>query len=636
MSTAALLTGAAAVVLLLLAHVMRAVRHSFLFANDELPGRFDLLLALSLSYAVNAIFPLRLGELLRAGFIAIRLRLRFSYVLATVAAERLSDLGAVAILASVFAMRSDGLSGVARTTALLLLAAVCGVVVLGIAIERVSGFRQLVWVTASLFNDAIRTGIIEFLWIFARYVSQGTLTRSRFVLATIVMWAAYLSAYGLFAAALGVPTAAVSLGLLGAPLRPLLGELFAGGVSRTGFALFVFTTIPVAIVLLFGVVRHRRDIRTSLEFARRFGLMPRADAPLSMSRRFRSSEDYAALMLAHFTASRGIIASFADDSMRDTIVHRILPGGSDAVTAVVESGGRLGIRKLATGDAATKLEEQVEWLRAHASQLPLPPIIADAWNGRRFHYDMPFSIAARDFYEVIHTSDIERSAHTLRMIIDEMAAFHCDTATGVAGEDRVLSYLDRKVQRNARNVLAFASGVLSREYTINGVPYSLDEWSCLLDPEWLRAQISRTDTAVIHGDLTIENIIVSPEEPPGWYLIDPNPVNLFDTPMIDWAKLMQSLNLGYETMNRGTVCGLSGNALRLVFTRSNAYAVLYERVCESLHAHVGDDGMREIAFHEIVNYLRLIPYKMRNAPQKGLAFFACASVLLRRYRESIA
>jgi hypothetical protein len=206
MSTTAVLTGAAAVVLLLLAHVMRAVRHSFLFARDELPGRFDLLLALSVSYAVNAIFPLRLGELLRSGFIAMRLRIRVSYVLATVAAERLSDLGAVAIIAAVLATRPTSLAGPARTTAWLLLAAVCGLVALALLIDRVPAFRRLVWHAASIFNDPIRIGVAEFFWIFSRYVTQKALTRPRFLLATIVMWGLYLGAYGLFATALGIST----------------------------------------------------------------------------------------------------------------------------------------------------------------------------------------------------------------------------------------------------------------------------------------------------------------------------------------------------------------------------------------------------------------------------------------------
>ena len=636
MNTTAVLTGIAAVGLLLLAHVTRALRHSYLFAKDELPERFDLLLGLSISYAFNAIVPLRIGELLRAGFIAMRLHLRVSYVLATVAAERLSDLGAVAVIAAVIAVQVPRLESAAETTALVMLTAMGGLVALSLLIERVPRFRRVLWRGASIFNDSIRVGIVECLWIFARYVTQGLLTRPRFLLATIVMWSLYLAAYALFAMTMGLSTASVSLELLGAPLRPLLGELFSGGNTRTGVALLAFTSIPVAIVLAYGALRHRREIKASIAFVRRFGMMPRDDTPMSMSRRFRRSADYAALMLAHFAASREIIASFADDSMGDAIVHRILPGGSDAVTAVVESGGTLGIRKLGSGAAATRLVDQVDWLRTYANSIPLPPVIDDVWHGRHYHYDMPFSIAARDFYEVIHTSDVERSIETLDSIVDAMTAFHSTMAESDADETTILAYLERKALANAREVHDFAGGLIQSDYSINGQPYSLDEWSCLLDPHWLRAQVCRRGTAVIHGDLTIENIIVSPDEATGWYLIDPNPVNIFNSPLIDWAKLMQSLNLGYETMNRGGSVARNGNALRLVYTRSDAYAKLHDRLCHTLRSRLGADAMREIAFHELVNYLRLIPYKIRNAPLKGLTFFACASVLLRRYRETSA
>lgn len=79
---------------------------------------------------------------------------------------------------------------------------------------------------------------------------------------------------------------------------------------------------------------------------------------------------------------------------------------------------------------------------------------------------------------------------------------------------------------------------------------------------------------------------------------------------------------------------MSGSDLRLVMARSNAYAQLHEHLRNDLCSRVGVDGMREIAFHELVNYLRLLPYKIRNAPMQGLTFFACTSLLLRRYRDA--
>jgi hypothetical protein len=320
--------------------------------------------------------------------------------------------------------------------------------------------------------------------------------------------------------------------------------------------------------------------------------------------------------------------------MEDVIVHRILPGGSDAVTAVVEVRGALSIRKLATADAGRKLGVQVSWLREHASSLPLPEVLAAESYGERYHYDMPYTLAARDFYDVIHTSPIENSKNVLTEIVDEMTAFHHRHRKKAASQAVVDDYLDRKVQANVREVLAFARGLVEQEYSINGEEYRLSDWDCLLNMDWLRQQVHTLDMSVIHGDLTIENIIVSPRHERRWYLIDPNPVNILDTPLIDWAKLMQSLNLGYEAMSRGGAVTASGNALRLVLARSNAYAELHDHLSTLLCARVGADGMREIAFHELVNYLRLLPYKIRNTPAQGLTFFACTSLLLRTYRAA--
>jgi hypothetical protein len=46
--------------------------------------------------------------------------------------------------------------------------------------------------------------------------------------------------------------------------------------------------------------------------------------------------------------------------------------------------------------------------------------------------------------------------------------------------------------------------------------------------------------------------------------------------------------------------------------------------------------LREVYFHELVNYLRLTPYKIRQSAQRGLAFFACTSLLLREYQQNYA
>ena len=48
---------------------------------------------------------------------------------------------------------------------------------------------------------------------------------------------------------------------------------------------------------------------------------------------------------------------------------------------------------------------------------------------------------------------------------------------------------------------------------------------------------------------------------------------------------------------------------------------------------LGDRGLHQISFHELINYVRLTPYKIHQSPGKGLTFFACTSILLGQYLE---
>jgi hypothetical protein len=633
MSGAAIALFMSAVTVLFGAHVLRASRQGLLFGREQLPGRFDLLLALSLSFALNALFPFRVGELVRVLFIGMRLRLRLAQVAATVAAERTSDLMAVAGIATAIAIWSPEIEPVARGAAVALALAAILIVAASVALQRLSGVRRFVWRLASVFNDRIRVGVVEFAWETSRLVVGGPILSARFLIVSVGMWACYLASYALLARALNIAFAGIAIALLGAPLRSLMHELVvAGGLSTTSAALALFTAIPVVVVLAFGAVRQRRPIRRSWKFIQRFGLEQSQSLP-TMAGAFRQAADYDAFLLAHFSASEGTVSALVLEAMDDIVVHRFLPGGSDAVTAVVEVEGTLRIRKLATGSAAEKLRVQAEWLRAQATALSMTEVISERAYPGKYHFDMPYRLTARDCYDVVHTAPRSFSEGILSDIIEELAAFHRTHASGKAPAEVIDAYLARKVVKNASEIREFVDAFVDERYTINGEPYSLAEWDCFRDIGWLRAQIECSDTSIVHGDLTIENIIVCPEVARGWYLIDPNPENIFETPLIDWAKLMQSLNLGYESLNRSASSTLHDSAIRLVLSRSNAYAVLHDTVTRQLTTLLGERAMREVAFHEIVNFLRLTPYRRRSSLQQGITFFACTSMLLRSYRE---
>lgn len=621
-------------VLLLFGHVLRSARHVLLFPDGIIGKRFDLLLGLSLGYAINSILPFHIGEIVRTLFVAVRYNLYFGQVAATVLAERLSDMVAVALIFSLLLATVASSTDVLSITVFTLMGLACLLVGFAILVIQVKALRRGIWGLASIFSDRIRLCLVDFTWRFSQIVVSGELVSRKYVVCTIAIWALYLSAYALFASAFGISLADVTVMLLGAPHRSLLDQIFSREASLLALALLLFTSVPVLAVLIYGAMHRWQQISRSVSLVREFGLGPIGSNRPMLKERFASAESYADFLHSHFSAQDSPISSFSIAATEGAVVHRLLPGGSDAVTALVGVGDRLVIRKFATGGAGEKLKTQAAWLHTYRGDLPLADVSNEQRGSSTYCYDMPYLLSARDFYDVIHSSSIDTSMQVLEEVADRISHFHQQNAEGEASPEVIDAYIEEKIKGNAKKIMAFASAVLPGQiYEINGEQYDLTEWDILNDSSWLRTQIRSRNVGVVHGDLTIENIIVCEERKSGWYIIDPNPDNIFNTPLIDWAKLMQSLNLGYENLNRGGHSILRNNVIQLAFMKSSAYGKLHARLMHTLGSRFGASCLNEIAFHELVNYLRLTPYKIRQNPKKGLAFFACTSILLRRYLD---
>ncbi len=616
---------AAAIATLVLAHVLRAVRYSMLFPADHRPRTFHLAVGLSIGYVVNTLLPLRIGELVRGLYVSVRAGQSVGTVLATIVFERMTDLVAVLLILLlphlIAGTPAPSLVGLAT------MAGVAGAIGLGaVLVHRSRTARQGLWAATSIFNDHIHLWLIDAAWTLSQLVTSRADRHRSYWLLTIPMWATYFASYALLARAAGAGMESVTDGLLAKPLSAMIG---ASPLDRV---LLLVACIAALSILLAGVIADGSGIQRSIHRALKLGL-PEVGPSKSMSRAaFARDEDYGAILRAHFTEAKTAAAGFGVHGLDGAVVLRLLPGGSDALTAVVRVDNRFVVRKFAMGEAAAKLNEQATWLLKHRVDLPLADIIAERRDCAQCRYDMPYLASAHDLYEMVHVMPVEASRRLLGEVVDHVDRWHQAHHAGRCDESALDAYVERKVVANAAAALEFVRRRLPEQYAINNEAYALDEWRRLLDSDWIRHQLRERGTGSIHGDLTIENIIVCPERCPDWYLIDPNPTNLFDTPLIDWAKLMQSLNLGYEALDRGPPARLEDGAIHLMFSRSRTYAELHDELDRLLDQRLDGGARREVAFHELVNYLRLIPYKMRNQPAKAMTFFACASVLLRRYQ----
>ncbi len=626
---------AIAIFVLLLSHLLRAIRLSPLYPRKFGVRRFDLLMGLAISYALGTIVPFRIGEIVRVLYVSKRRGVRFSYVAATVAAERLADAVCVGLISLALIGLSVVSAGQLGRVAVGLLAIGAGGIAIAFAIRDIALARRAVWHFASIFRNKICYAILDFFWSFSELVTGGAIGRRRFLILTPVLWWCYIESFRLFGHATGLLLTDVVHALLQNPWRAIVAQR-SSALHQQEIPLLIFTLTPLLLIFAYGFLSERASIVRvfhSLFAGRYFGTMGSIAA---VSDRFKNLAEYESFLLARFTNHGDILTDFSLQAIIDGKVLRLFPGGSDAITALVELDDRLVIRKFALGDAGNKLRTQAEWLRAHQSDLPLVDVVGEQSGAGFYSYDMPYFSTASDFYDVIHTASPSESQQILGEVIDQIADLHERTSTGLATRETVNRYLAQKASKNAQEVLAQCKEWLrdgSIRYQLNGRQYDLTDWQYLLDPTWLAKQIADYRTASIHGDLTIENIIVNTAKMRGMYIIDPNPDNIFDTPLIDWAKLMQSLHLGYESLNKIPTCKWKDGAFEMILTRSHAYDELHKFTRRTLADRFGQSILREVTFHELINYLRLTPYKLRHAPQKGLTFFACTSILLREYLE---
>ena len=121
--------------------------------------------------------------------------------------------------------------------------------------------------------------------------------------------------------------------------------------------------------------------------------------------------------------------------------------------------------------------------------------------------------------------------------------------------------------------------------------------------------------------MTIENIICRTDSD-GWYLIDPNTGNLHESPFLDYGKLLQSLHGSYEFMMMTPRVTVTENRIDFALTRSAAYDGLLAALREYLRQRYTPRQVESILMHEVIHWLRLMPYKLSKDKKRAAMFYA--------------
>ena len=612
-----------AIITLSLAHFIKILRWRLFIEIYEEPRNRNLIQALSLGYLINLFFPFRvIGDFFRAIYSGKKMKNSYSLSFSTVIVDRILDIITVGILFYIFYIFSIYNKQIEKSFRFYMLFSVL-IISLIILFYFFKKYIKIISLkVASLFNTNIELNILKFMWALIWNFKDIFLKINKFkiLIITTLMWLLYTFSYYLF-----------SLFLLSQNYNFRLVDIFFLLFSKDIFGMdflliekkvsmffYIYMITPIIIMLLISkfFMLKTYSKKNHREVEDYFNLFPNQDnkEKLEFLRKYFLDKD------------KSYIDNYLKINQKITII-RDFSAGSNATTMLCMKKDEIFYRKYSFEDIE-KLYEQVEWIIENKKRkLPLPEIIRKEKTNNYCYYDMLYKPSSIPLFEYIHSMPFEETWEMIENILKKLEEVLYTNKLRKADTVSINKYIDLKVRDNITKI--YDSKILKKllrydEVIINGKSYkNLSYYLKYLSKEYLY-NIFRDDIySDIHGDLTIENIICNlntMEEK--YYIIDPNSENINNSANLDYAKILQSIHGGYEFMMRTYDINVEENQINFLFTKSQAYFYLYKKLNEYMNSKFEKEKIRSIYFHEIVHWLRLMPYKLKKDGKRALIFYS--------------
>ncbi len=665
------LLGAASVVQLA-GHVLRAARTKVVVDKvrvGSLAGQFR---HLAIGYLFNLIVPLRVGEVVRSYLIAKTLRISFLYTLLAVVLERLIDVVLVSFaFLVVLAFVGGPVSGAVPVTAAVALVVALVAIAAFVAFVRENRLlMRLAWRASSWFNTDLENRARFKLWSvifgFQRFVRERRML-ARYGALALASWLCYVAAAAMVAAtvistlgdrdgalATAAPPVAVSSGVgNGAPgsyIDDIGGflqgstDLTATDVATFAAAIWVVTNVPVVLVAVVAVF---------VNWARRIS-DPVSGAELAPSDRYVNK-------LGREEDISGAMTHFLDTYFRrqhlSQVMHRLevdgnvslvrfFKGGSNAVTLLATNGaGELFVKKMVPLEHAHRLKNQHTWLAERVDHRQLVTVLREQTAPDHYSIDLEYRPSSVPLFEYVHENSLAESqaklAEVWEYMYDHVYSVEAVEHRPDVRDDYVAERFVLRVRAAAQSHPALAEALKGDRIVVNG--RELDNFERVLERIYATSMAWHDialfqPSANIHGDLTVDNILVDlPTR--DVLVIDPSDDNQLRGPVIDFARHMQSLAYGYEFLNEDeepVVLDARDGIPEITYrdARSARYAELAEYVTtEIMPRRLLPAEQRAVLFHVGLFYGRMLTHRVAINSGTVLKYYAVCIQALNRFVE---
>lgn len=614
-----------AVVCIVIGHIFKVKRWGLFISVYEEPSESNLLNAMTFGHTLNAILPFRIGDIVRIAWSGRKIKNGYSFAFATVIADLYIDV--ITVGAMFFGLALIGKGGERLLEVAHFYMAVF-LVIIPLTILCILFRKQMkraIRAFAGIFNEKIefRMLYVSYLCIASVKDIAGRISKARFIAYSMGIWVSYVASYLVFAESVQRYGFYYST-------SDVFTKIFSGSslynIERELIPFWgTYMILPLFICWIISLVMSRKDT-TNDDYKQTLPQMNQVDR-LSFLRTYYKEEN------------REHIQTYLGLNKEVSIIEDNSAGSNASTLLVMKQDGNLFYRKYAFDEDGDKLQEQIDWIEQHQSDIPLPIVVEQNRGSNYVTYDMHSYGSITGLFQYIHTMPVEYSWKIIRRSLDEIRIGLYSKNVRNADAETIDKYIRFKVEKNLRFILENNKYIKQLEQnkiiTVNGVPlHTLDFYKNMLSHEHMSRIFSEDMYSDIHGDLTIENIVClgNPSEidkneytgkviPEIYYFIDPNTGNIHDSPFLDYGKLLQSLHGNYEFLMMVTSVNVDNDNVDFLMIKSEVYGRIYEKYQIYLREMFTEPQVLSIYYHEIVHWLRLMPYKIRKDEKLAVVFY---------------
>ena len=410
--------GGVSVLLLTVAHIIRAYRWGLFISVYEKPDKGRLIRAISIGYLANYIVPYKLGDLTRAWYASRRMITGKALALSTVIVDRILDI--VVVGAVFLALAAGGSVDVQSEVGFYVLTAMgvllCGILAYGFR----SYIKKGIVLFARLFNTHLEGSVLRFSFSLISDFKNilHRISVLKLVVSTATMWGMYIASYYTFSLFASYQSGAVLTWV------DVFELLFSQGsvISSTGRIslfwekgsiiptdIFIFMFMPLVLLWIVSFF-FRNELPAYEDKDSHFiNLLPHMD----LDERLAFLENYFS------NNNKQYIESYLELN-RNIAIIRDYSAGSNATTMLCMDGNSTFFRKYAFGKDGEKLYEQIKWIEENTGILPLPQILRQGKTDVYCYYDMPYESHSVGLFEYVHSMPVSSGWEMIRQALECM------------------------------------------------------------------------------------------------------------------------------------------------------------------------------------------------------------------------